>query len=133
MNPRSRQALLWTAIIIAVGLIIRRAPLHLPAFITKFGGSILWGAMVYAIFVALFPRRRPIELGAAAGFFALAVELFKLVHAPAIDAFRQTLAGQLLIGRVFSYVDILAYCFGIAAFAAMDNLRLRRVVTSYLR
>jgi hypothetical protein len=92
--------------------------------VTKYGGSVLWGAMVYAIFVALFPRRRPIEIGIAAGVFALAVELFKLVHSPAIDSFRLTLAGQLIIGRFFSYGDILAYWVAIAAFAAADKATL---------
>ena len=124
MNPRRRQALLWTAGIIIAGLIIRRAPLHLPLTVTKYGGSLLWAAMVYAIFVALFPRRSPLELGIAASIFALAIEFFKLVHTPAIDAFRLTLAGQLLIGRFFSYADILAYWVAITAFAVIDNAKL---------
>jgi len=84
----------------------------------------LWGAMVYAIFVGFFPKKRPIEVGFAAGLFALAVELFKLYHAPVLDAFRFTLAGQLLIGRFFSLGDILAYWVAIAVIAAADNLRL---------
>ena len=123
MNPRSGHALVWTAIIVAAGLVIRRAPLHLPQVVTKFGGSVLWGAMVYASFVVLLPRRRPLEVGIAASLFALAVELFKLVHAPALDSFRLTLAGQLLIGRFFSYADILAYWVAIAVFAVADNSR----------
>jgi hypothetical protein len=80
--------------------------------------------MVYAIFIALFPRRRPFEMGIAAGLFALGIELFKLMHTPELDAFRLTLAGQLLIGRVFSYGDILAYWATIVAFASVDNVRL---------
>ena len=124
MNRRRRQALLWTVGIIIAGLIIRRAPLHLPLTVTKYGGSLLWAAMVYAIFVALFPRRSPLELGIAASIFALAIEFFKLVHTPAIDAFRLTLAGQLLIGRFFSYADILAYWVAITAFAVIDNAKL---------
>ena len=104
MNSRSRQALVWTVIIVVLGLVIRKAPLHLPTSVTKFGGSILWAAMVYALFVVLLPRRTPLEIGVGAGAFALAVELFKLLHTPALDNFRLTLAGQLLIGRVFSVV-----------------------------
>jgi hypothetical protein len=126
VNRRSGQAVLWTAIITVFGLVVRRAPLHLPLFVSKYGGSILWGAMVYAIFVAIAPNRRPVEIGVAASLFAIAVELFKLVHMPALDNFRVTLAGQLLIGRVFSYADIFAYWLAIAVFAAVDNATLSR-------
>ena len=124
MNSRSRQALIWTAFIVVCGLVVRRAPLHLPLAVSKYGGSMLWGAMVYALFVAVFPRRRPLEVGISAGLFALAVELFKLYHAPVLDAFRQTLAGQLLIGRFFSLADIRAYWVAIAAFTVADDLAL---------
>jgi len=123
MNPRSRRALLWAAIIIGCGLVVRKAPLHLPLSVTKYGGSMLWAAMVYAIFVALFPSRRPLEVGIAASLFALAIELFKLVHAPDLDTFRLTLAGQLFIGRFFSYADILAYWVAIVMFATIDNVK----------
>lgn len=121
MNPRSQLALIWTATLIVCGLIVRRAPLHLPEVVSKYGGSLLWGAMVYAIFVGLFPKRRPVEVGIVSGLFALAVELFKLIHSPALDAFRTTLAGQLLIGRFFSAADILAYWFAIGLFAFVDK------------
>jgi hypothetical protein len=83
--------------------------------------------MVYAIFVALLPRRRPSEIGIIASILALAIEFFKLVHTPNLDAFRLNLAGQLLIGRVFSYADILAYWLAIAAFALVDNLKFKQV------
>jgi hypothetical protein len=130
MSRRQHGALVWTAIIVACGLVIRRAPLHLPLVVTKYGGSMLWGAMVYAIFVGFFPNKRPIEVGFAAGLFALAVELFKLYHVPILDAFRLTLAGQLLIGRFFSLGDILAYWVSIAALTAVDNLSLARAKPS---
>ena len=121
MKARSRQGLLWAAIIIACGLLVRRAPLHLPSHVQKYGGSILWAAMVYAIFVAIFPKRRPIEIGVSACAFSLTVELFKLVHTPWLDAFRLTLTGQLLIGRYFAIADIVAYWVSIAAFAWVDQ------------
>ena len=120
MNARSRRALLWTAIIVVCGLIVRRAPLHLPLTVQKYGGSILWGAMVYAIFVVIFTKRRPLEVGVGACAFALVVELFKLVHTHALDAFRMSLAGQLLIGRYFATADIVAYWAAIGVFAAID-------------
>ncbi len=39
---------------------------------------------------------------------AFAVECFKLVHRPALDAFRITLAGKLLLGRVFTLGALVA-------------------------
>lgn len=126
MSLRSRQSLFWTAIIVVFGLVIRRAPLHLPMSVTKYGGSLLWGAMVYAIFVAILPSRRPFEVGLVASVFALAVEFFKLVHTPALDAFRLTLAGQLLIGRFFSYADIVAYLIAIFLFVVADSAQRKR-------
>ena|GEM_PF-633261 len=121
MNERSLKALLWTALIVVCGLIIRRAPLHLPAPVSKYGGSLLWGAMVYSIFVAILPKRRPFEVAAGASLFALAVEIFKLIHTPVLDSVRLTQPGQLLIGKYFSLADILAYWIAIAACAAADN------------
>jgi hypothetical protein len=44
---------------------------------------------------------------------SLSVELFKLYHTPALDAFRLTLPGKLLLGRVFSLWDLIAYAVGV--------------------
>jgi hypothetical protein len=49
------------------------------------------------------------------------VELFRLVHAPWLDAFRLTTAGALLLGRVFSPWDVLAYGVGIALGMLLDR------------
>jgi hypothetical protein len=52
---------------------------------------------------------------------ACTVELFKLYHSPIVDAFRLTLPGVLLIGRIFSVWDMVAYAVGIAAAALADR------------
>jgi hypothetical protein len=103
-----------TALVIAAGLALRLVELGLPGPVVKWGGSILWGAMVYGLvgLVVPLPRRRIVAVAAA---IALAVELFRLVHTPALDAFRLTLAGKLLIGRVFSLWNLAAYATGILA------------------
>ncbi len=113
-----------TLAIIATGTILRLLPVGLPAGFVKYGGSVLWGAMVYgfAAIVLLRPRWRIVVM---AGLVALAVELFRLVHAPALDAFRLTLAGQLLLGRIFSPWNLVAYAAGIAL-AALTDAGLRR-------
>jgi predicted membrane protein len=110
--------------IIACGLALRAIgfQLGLPAFIVKYGGSLLWGTMVFFLvaMVAQGRSRRTIALIALA--IAVAVELFRLVHAPWLDAFRQTTAGALLLGRIFSPWNMLAYAVGISLGVALDRL-----------
>jgi hypothetical protein len=109
--------------IIAAGLALRGLGLGLglPAFAVKYGGSILWGTMVFflvAIAASNLPRPR---IALVAAVIAVGVESFRLVHTPALDAFRLTLAGALLLGRIFSPWDIIAYGVGILLGALLDN------------
>jgi Protein of unknown function (DUF2809) len=109
--------------IIICGLALRRfgLGLGLPALMVKYGGSTLWGAMVFFLvaIAARWSSRRNIALISA--LIAACVELFRLVHAPWLDAFRLTLAGALLLGRIFSPWDILAYGGGIWLAAGLDR------------
>ncbi|MEF0939044.1 ribosomal maturation YjgA family protein [Rhizobium sp. BR 362] len=107
---------------IACGLALRRFgyAAHLSFQIVKYGGSILWGGMVYWLLAAAFARARRFTITAAALIVAVLVELFRLWHTPALDAFRLTTAGALLLGRVFSPWNILAYATGIAVALALD-------------
>jgi Protein of unknown function (DUF2809) len=110
--------------VIICGLALRRFGLGfgLPSSIVKYGGSVLWGTMVY-FWVAIVARhwpRRPIAALSAA--IAIGVELFRLVHTPGLDAFRLTPAGALLLGRIFSPWDMLAYGVGIGLGVWIDGL-----------
>jgi len=115
------------AAIIVGGLGLRALGLRLglPAFIVKYGGSALWGAMVFFLVALAASRlsRRGIALIAVA--IAITVELFRLVHMPALDAFRLTLAGALLLGRMFSAWDMVAYGVGIAFAMGLDRFAAR--------
>jgi len=109
--------------IIVSGLTLRGfgLSLGLPAFFIKYGGSLLWGTMVFFLVAAAASRlpRRNIALIAAA--IAVGVELFRLVHAPWLDAFRLTLPGALLLGRIFSAWNMLAYGAGIVLGMLLDR------------
>jgi len=107
--------------IIPLGLAVRFAPLHLPWFLYKYLGSCLWAAALCWFLAALFPRLAPGALAAIAAVIALAVELSRLVPIPAVDAFRLTLAGRILLGRYFSLKNIAAYWIAIAASALLDR------------
>jgi hypothetical protein len=109
--------------IISCGLILRQfgPGWGLPAFVVKYGGSLLWGPRVFflvAIAASNLSRQR-IALTSAA--LAIGVELFRLVHAPWLDDFRLTTAGALLLGRVFSPWNMLAYGVGIALAMLLDR------------
>lgn len=95
----------------------------LPFFVVKYGGSVLWGGMVFLLIAALTAWPRAGRLAVLALAVAVTVELSRLWHVPALDAFRLTLAGQLLLGRVFSCWNILAYAAGIGL-AAVWHVRI---------
>jgi hypothetical protein len=81
---------------------------------------VLWGAMVYAIIRLVHPLAPVAGSAAVAGLIAVVVEISRLVHQPDLDAFRTTLAGQLLLGRYFSVWNIAAYAVGIGCAAGLD-------------
>ena len=99
--------------------------LGLPGFVVKYGGSLLWGTMVFFLVALAASRlsRRNVALISAG--IAVCVELLRLVHAPWLDAFRLTLAGALLLGRIFSGWNMLAYGIGIALGMGLDRLGMR--------
>jgi hypothetical protein len=87
----------------------------------KYGGSILWAAMVFflvAIAVPRLPRRHIVTISAV---IAVGVELSRLIHFPWLDWFRLTLPGALLLGRIFSPWNILAYRVGIIFGMLLDR------------
>lgn len=112
--------LLLLAITIPAGLAWRFAPLHLPQFAFKYGGSMLWAMGVYWLIAILLPRKRPLFVAACAALVSVAIELFKLVRDPALDQFRRTLAGKVLIGRYFTFGAIAAYLLAIVLVALAD-------------
>lgn len=117
-KPRFRRIrfLAAAATVILFGLCLRAFgyDVGLPFVAVKYGGSVLWGAMVYLLLAAVFPSCwRAYDIYAAI-LVAIAVELVRLFHFPALDAFRATMAGGLLLGRVFSLWNIFCYTAGIA-------------------
>ena len=105
---------------IVFGVVWRMAPLGLPAVLVKYGGSALWAVMVYWLVAFVLPQRAPRFVGFLAAAVAAAVECFKRYHSPGLDAFRHTLAGKLLLGRVFSLQDIAVYWLAIVAISFAD-------------
>lgn len=111
-------------VVIACGLSLRwyGFPLGLPAFVVKYGGSLLWATMVFLLIGVLLPRLTPSQLAAIAVAIAVVVEFSRLVHTPWLDAFRLTTAGALLLGRIFSPWNLVAYVAGIVVGVWLDRL-----------
>ena len=113
--------------IIVSGLALRGfgLGLGLPVFFVKYGGSLLWAAMVFfLVALAASGLKRP-GIALIAASIAIGVELFRLVHTPWLDAFRLTLGGALLLGRIFSPWNMLAYGIGIVLAMLLDRLAVR--------
>lgn len=106
---------------IAAGLMLRLTHVGLPFAVVKYGGSMLWALMIYWIVSSFRPHWQVTTSALAAMIAATTVELFKLVHAPWLDAFRLTLPGALLLGRVFALWDLAAYAVAIAIGALADR------------
>jgi hypothetical protein len=123
MRGRSlRLSLTLVLATVVAGLAIRFGPLGLPSIVVKYGGSMLWALMLYWIVSTLLPGWRLPALVLLTGLVATTVEFFKLYHAPALDAFRLTLPGILLLGRYFSVWDIVAYWPAIVVGASVDRV-----------
>ena len=110
-------------LIIVCGLALRGfgLGLGLPSFYVKYGGSLLWGAMVFFSVGTAVPRLSRWPTGLISAAIAICVESFRLVHAPWLDAFRLTLPGALLLGRIFSPWNLLAYGAGIILAGLLDG------------
>ena len=105
---------------VGAGLAIRFAHLGLPAFVVKYGGSALWAVMIYWVWSTAFPSWRPLRSVLISGMLATAVEFLKLYNPPLLNAFRSTLAGIILLGRIFNWRDIAVYWIAIFAAAGLD-------------
>jgi hypothetical protein len=107
---------------IAAGISIRFARLGLAPFIVKYGGSMLWALMIYWFVSTLLPLRRFMSTALLSGTLCTAVEFFKLYHSPALNAFRLTLPGMLILGRTFSVWDLAAYWVAISVGTILDKV-----------
>lgn len=124
-----------TVVVIACGLSLRwyAFPLGLPAFIVKYGGSLLWATMVFLLVGVLLPRLTRTQLAAIAAVIAVVIEFSRLLHMPWLDAFRQTTAGALLLGRIFSLWNLAAYAVGVAFGVSIDQLAAMRGLVGWAK
>ena len=121
--------------VIACGLSLRwyGFPIGLPAFVVKYGGSLLWATMVFLLVGVVLPLMSRSQIAAIAMVIAIVVELSRLVHTPWLDAFRLTTAGALLLGRIFSLWNLVAYAVGILLGVWIDRLATMRGLVGWAK
>lgn len=107
-------------IVVLCGLLWRSPVLDLSPVVAKYGGSVLWGALVYACCRTATPKAGVATASILAAVLAAIVEFSQLLHWPPLDAFRSSSFGALLLGRVFSWWDIVSYWAGIAVIGVAD-------------
>jgi hypothetical protein len=127
---RRLNTFIWMLATTIAGLVWRLAPLHLPFLAYKYGGSMLWAIALYFLIATALPHARLTQLALITALVSALVEFSRLYHTPAFDAFRQTLAGKLLLGRFFSLKNIVAYWLAIAIVAAIDSSIRRKPSTA---
>src|SRR5882757_5735677 len=118
---RSITSLILLVITIPIGLAVRLLPLRLPWFLYKYLGSALWAIALYWFLATLLPKLRPIAIATIAILISTLLELSRLIPIAPIDAFRETCAGKILLGRFFSVKNIAAYILAIALTAILDH------------
>ena len=105
---------------IALGLWVHRSGRVLGPDVRDVLGDALWATMMAWWAGAVAPHARVAARSASALAICVAVEFSQLVHAPAIDAVRQTPFGQLVLGSGFDPRDLWAYALGVLAAALLE-------------
>ena len=117
---------MMTLLVIMAGLALRRPELGLSLFVAKYGGSALWGAMVFCIVATLLPGAWFVTIAAYAAVISAVVEFSQLLQVDWLNDFRRTTTGRLLLGATFTWWDIASYWIGIAVAASVVAVATRR-------
>lgn len=100
---------------IAAGLASRRFPQVLPAVLGKYPGDALWALMVFFGVGVIFRRTSTLRVAVGALAFAFGIEVLKLWPSSWLAELRHTTVGHLVLGRAFSWPNLVAYTVGVLA------------------
>jgi hypothetical protein len=118
---RRLTCLAFMSLLIPFGMVCRFVPIGLPPLIVKYGGSFLWAMTVYWFIAFFLARQRPLALGLIALVVTTAIEFLKQVQSPQLEIIRDTFFGKVILGRYFSYTDIVVYWFAVLWAAWIDH------------
>ncbi|WP_019911678.1 ribosomal maturation YjgA family protein [Paenibacillus sp. HW567] len=114
-------------IAIVLGLSSRAFGDRLPPFAASHLGDALWAVMVYFAFRMLFTRRIMGLSLVLSLIFSYGVEFSQLYQADWINGLRSTVAGALILGKGFLWIDLLRYTVGISFAYALDHVCLSKI------
>ncbi len=119
LRARARYVALAAGTIV-VGLAVHLRGGALSPAVRDVLGDALWAAMVVWVISAVDPGFRLRWRALAALAVCFVVEFSQLVHLPALDALRRTLAGHLVLGSGFDPRDLSAYTAGVLAAVLLE-------------
>ena len=120
--PRARATYVVLALVtIALGLLVHRRGAALGPVMRDVLGDALWAVMIVWWLGALAPGAERWRRAGAALALCFAVEFSQLYHTPALDAFRATAVGHLLLGNGFDPRDLAAYTLGVVGAVLLES------------
>lgn len=108
---------------IAAGLIVHWGGTALPPVLRDVLGDALWAIMIGWWVGALMPAARPSRRAAVALALCWAIEFSQLYHSTMVDGWRQTTAGELVLGTGFDLRDLGSYAIGVLVTAGVHLRR----------
>lgn len=120
-SPRNR--IVWGSLLVAViflGLSSRSFSESLPEWIAAHAGDALWTVALFLGLALLFPRWASLRLGILAFILSVLVEISQAIDTPWLNAARDTVPGQLLLGQVFAWEDFPRYFLGALLATLLD-------------
>jgi len=103
-----------TILVLFVGLASRRVPELFPAVLGKYPGDALWALMVFFGLGFFWTNAAISGLAISALSISYLDEISQLYQAAWINDIRHTTLGHLVLGSVFSWLDMLAYTIGVS-------------------
>jgi hypothetical protein len=100
-------------ILIALTIVIGLLSRHIGG-IPLFAGDVLWATMIYFMVRFLYITKPVKFIVIASLLFCYAIEFSQLYQAPWINHIRHTVIGELVLGEVFEWGDLLSYTAGVA-------------------
>lgn len=108
-----------TLVVVALGLACRTS--LAPALVQKYLGDVLWGALFFLLLAGWRPAMPWWRLALGAAATTELIELSQLYREPWADALRATRLGGLLLGRGFSWSDVICVALGAGLAGMLDG------------
>ncbi len=111
---------------VGVGLLSRSGLVSSDTLFVKYGGDVLWAAMVYWGAAVLFFNRTYRAPFLFALLFSFGIEFSQFSHATWLMDMRSTRLGALILGHGFLFSDLICYTVGITIALFVDYHLVRR-------